>query len=317
MAGDLKAGGSGMSMEDRATAAGRVTLTGFFCNIALFAVKMTAGVIGGSAAMVADAFHSLSDLATDIVVLVTMRMTRQPRDECHDYGHGKFETLATLLVGSALLLAGAGIAWSGLRAMYAVIRHGETLARPGWIAFAAAVVSVVVKESLYRWTLVVGRRIRSPAVIANAWHHRSDAFSSIGTVIGIGGAIWLGKGFAILDPVAGVVVSVFILRMAYQLFAGSIREMLECALDQGEKDVILQLAGEVNGVMEAHGLRTRRIGHYVAAELHILVSPDLTVREGHHIATNVESRIREKFGENALVTVHVEPAGEDPGQEGL
>ena len=184
------------STEERTSAATRVTWVGFFVNLVLTSAKLAAGIIGHSGAMIADAVHSFSDFATDIVVLASFRVVGKPADKDHDYGHGKYETLATAIIGVALLLVGAGIFWGGAAKIWASVVKGRHMAAPGYIALVAAVVSIVVKEWLYRYTVKVGRRINSQAVIANAWHHRSDAFSSIGTMLGIGGAILMGEEVA-------------------------------------------------------------------------------------------------------------------------
>jgi cation diffusion facilitator family transporter len=256
--------------------------------------------------MVADAVHSISDFATDLVVLITMRITSRPVDEDHDYGHGKFETLATLVIGLSLLAVGAGIGYKGLLAIHGAT-HGETVPRPHAIALAAAAVSILVKEWLYRWTVAVGRRLNCSTVLANAWHHRSDALSSVGTLAGIGGALALGEGWTILDPIAGVLVSAFIIRVGLGISRGSVNEMLESALPPADKARILDLARSVDGVSDPHRLRTRRVGSAIAADLHVRVAADLSVREGHRIATEVETRIRAAFGEHTLISVHVEP----------
>lgn len=294
----------------RCDAASRVTLAGSAINLVLCIFKFAAGILGNSAAMVADAVHSLSDFATDVVVLATMRITRKPVDFDHDWGHGKFETLASMIIGIALFLVGAGIAWNGFETIHRVM-HGKKLASPGILALVAAAVSIIVKELLYRWTATVARRIRSTAMLANAWHHRSDAFSSIGTLAGIGGAILLGRSWTILDPLAGIVVSFFIVRVALEISHESLREMLEVSLSPDDKKRILEAVSHVPGVEDPHRLRARRVGASLAAELHIRVNPDLTVREGHSIATDVEREIRAAFGQNAFVSVHVEPAREN------
>lgn len=295
---------------DRVSQANRVTVLGSIVNFILTGLKLLAGILGNSAAMIADAIHSLSDFATDLVVLITMRITRQPMDADHDYGHGKFETLATMIIGVALLLVGAGIGWSGIKTVHAAV-DGETIPKPHYIALIAAAVSIVVKEWLYRWTVIVGKRIQSQAVIANAWHHRSDAFSSIGTLAGIGGAIVLGDRFTILDPIASIVVSFFIIRVALQISYGSMSEMLERSLPAEEKEKLLKLTLTVAGVMDPHNLRTRRIGNYIATELHIRVNSELSVIEGHRIASEVEKLICATYGEGTIVSVHVEPENED------
>jgi cation diffusion facilitator family transporter len=290
----------------RSADASRVTVVGSIVNFALTGFKLAAGLLGGSAAMVADAIHSLSDFATDLVVLITMRVTRRPVDEDHDYGHGRFETLATMIIGVTLLVVGGGIGWSGIRTIHGAT-HGETIPRPHVVALVAAAVSIIAKEWLYRWTVTIGRRLNCSTVIANAWHHRSDALSSVGTLAGIGGAIALGEGWTLLDPIASIVVSFFILRVALQISRGSLNEMLESALPPEDKTRLLDLARSVDGVSDPHRLRTRRVGSTIAAELHVRVAADLSVREGHHLATEVEGRIREAFGPGTLITVHVEP----------
>jgi len=295
---------------DRVSQANRVTVLGSIVNAVLAGLKLAAGILGNSAAMVADAIHSLSDFATDLVVLITMRITRQPTDADHDYGHGKFETLATMIIGVALLLVGAGIGWSGIKTVH-LASHGDPVPKPHYIALIAAAVSILIKEWLYQWTVIVGKRIQSQAVIANAWHHRSDAFSSIGTLVGIGGAILLGDRFTILDPIASIIVSFFIIRVALQISYGSMSEMLERSLPPEEKEKLLKLALTVEGVMDPHNLRTRRIGNYIATELHIRVNSELSVIEGHRIASEVEKLICTAYGEGTIVSVHVEPENED------
>lgn len=212
--------------EGRARAIYRVTIGGSVCNFLLLLFKFVAGILGGSAAMVADAVHSLSDFVTDVVVILFVRISSKPCDADHDFGHGKYETLASVFIGLMLACVGIGILWSGAEKIIDVCR-GQVLEQPGMIAFVAALLSIVVKEVLYQWTARVGRRVESSAVVANAWHHRSDALSSIGTALGIGGAILLGPNWRVLDPIAAVIVSVFIIRVAFKLFVPGIQELLE------------------------------------------------------------------------------------------
>ncbi len=293
-------------MNERTTAANRVTWVGFFSNLVLTTLKLLAGVVGHSGAMIADAIHSLSDFATDIVVLVGFKFVGKPADKGHDYGHGKYETLATAVIGAALLLVGAGIFWGGAVKIWLSLK-GEHLEAPGGIAFVAAVVSIIVKEWLYRYTVITGKRINSPAVIANAWHHRSDAFSSIGTMLGIGGAIVLGEKWHILDPIAAVVVSVFIVKVAIEISSGSIRELAEESLADEVENEILAIASTFPGVTHPHNLRTRRIGTDIAVDLHIRVACDMRVDDAHDIASGIESAIRKRFGQSAFVSIHIEP----------
>ena len=294
-------------INDRTASANRVTWVGFFVNLLLTAAKLAAGIVGHSGAMIADAVHSLSDFATDIVVLASFRVVGKPADKGHDYGHGKYETLATAIIGAALLLVGAGIFWGGATKIWNVIVRGQSLAAPGYVALGAAVVSIVVKEWLYRYTVRIGKRIDSPAVIANAWHHRSDAFSSIGTMLGIGGAILLGAKWHILDPLAAVVVSFFIIKVAFEISSGSVRELVEESLDDDAEAEIIGIVAGISGVGDPHKLRTRRIGHDVAVDLHVRVDPDLRVAAAHVLATEVETRIRARFGPSTIISIHVEP----------
>jgi cation diffusion facilitator family transporter len=290
----------------RASKANRVTWVGFYTNLVLTAVKLAAGILGHSAAMVADALHSLSDFATDIVVLICFRVIGKPADKNHDYGHGKYETLASALIGLALLAVGAGILRSGAMKIWASL-HGAHLPTPAPIALAAAAASIVIKEWLYRYTARVGSEINSHAVIANAWHHRSDAFSSIGTLIGIGGAMALGDHWHVLDPVAAVVVSFFILRVAVRITIGSVKELTEESLDDVVEQEITSIVAGVHGTIRPHNLRTRRIGNTIAIDLHICVARDLNILDAHGIASNVEDALRKRFGQESFVSVHVEP----------
>jgi len=293
-------------MNKRTAAANRVTWIGFGLNLVLTAFKLLAGIFGRSGAMVADAMHSLSDFATDIVVLVGFRSVEKPADKGHDYGHGKYETVATAVIGGALLLVGAGIFWSGVVKVWHSVK-GERLAAPGDIALVAAVVSIFTKEWLYRYTVAVGKRIDSQAVVANAWHHRSDAISSLGTMLGIGGAITLGAKWYILDPLAAVIVSVFIIKVSLDISSGSLRELAEASLADEVKDEILRIASAVHGVVDPHNLRTRRIGTDIAVDLHIRVRPDMRVTDAHDITSRIEEEIRRRFGQSTFISIHIEP----------
>lgn len=299
-------------MNDRASAANRVTWVGFGLNLVLTAFKLFAGVVGHSGAMVADAMHSLSDFATDIVVLVGFRFVSKPADRGHDYGHGKYETLATAVIGGALLLAGASILWGGACKVWHSIKGGH-LEAPGGIALVAALVSIVTKEWLYRYTVATGKRINSQAVIANAWHHRSDAFSSIGTMLGIGGALVLGEKWHILDPLAAVVVSVFIIKVAIDISSGSIKELMEESLSDEVEGEILRIVAAFQGVTHPHNLRTRRIGMDIAVDLHIRVDGDMRVEDAHEITSGIEREIRGRFGPSTFISIHIEPAIGRPG----
>ena len=283
-----------------------VTVIGSIGNLALLVFKFVAGIVGHSAAMVADAVHSLSDFITDIIVLVFVRVGAKPQDETHDYGHGKFETLATFFVALALAGAAIGIIVNGA-VKFARWLQGDVLVVPGKLALWAALISIVVKEILYRYTAARGKALDSPAVVANAWHHRSDALSSIGAAVGIGGAILLGDRWAVLDPLASIVVGAMLVKVAWDLFRDSTGELTDESLpDSAEKD-IEDIIGEFPEVSEPHNLRTRRIGNRVAIEAHVRLSGDMSLHDAHAIVSEIEKRLRERFGTNAIVTIHPEP----------
>ena len=284
----------------------RVTFIGFVVNLALSCFKLAAGVLGRSAAMTADAVHSFSDMATDVVVIAFARISAKPKDDGHDYGHGKYETLATIIISLALVAVGVGILLSSMRSIRTVI-EGGVLPRPGGVALIAAVLSIVAKEILYRYTVRVGRAIDSPSVVANAWHHRSDALSSIGTMTGIGLAYFLGDKWRIADPLAALVVSVFIFKIAFDLLRSGLGELLEHALPAATEQEILNILTHSKEVTEPHHLRTRRIGATVAIEAHIRVDPRMSVLRSHQLTVDIERRLRDRFGRGTMIAIHVEP----------
>lgn len=301
-----------MKLTEREKAIYQVTWAGSFVNFLLVIFKFIAGILGHSAAMIADAVHSLSDFATDIVVLIFTRISNKPQDKNHDYGHGKYETLATAIIGIVLFAVGASICWNGLQAIQTVWQGGR-LPAPGMLAFAGAIIFIVSKELIYRYTIHVGRKINSSAVIANAWHHRSDAFSSIGTAIGIGGAIVLGESWSVLDPMAAVVVSFFIMKVAVQLLKPCVDELTEKSLpDEIEKEICL-IAENTPGVSAIHNLRTRRIGNHYAIEMHVRMDGHLTLYEAHAKASVIENKLKEKYGNETHVGIHVEPVKDADG----
>ena len=284
----------------------KVTLVGGAVNVILVAFKFVAGIMGHSAAMVADAVHSLSDFVTDIIVLVFIRISGKPKDKSHDYGHGKYETLALTLIGVALLAVAIWILYGGATKI-ATWLNGGRLEAPGMLALWAALLSIVFKEAVYRYSIIKARQLQSPAVEANAWHHRSDALSSVGTALGIGGAIFLGQRWTVLDPLASLVVGAFIVKVSVHLLRDGIGDLMEQSLpDEVEKE-ILQLVASVPDVEEPHDLRTRRIGNHYAIELHILVDGDITLREAHDKASAVEDLLKSHYGQDTHVAVHVEP----------
>ncbi len=290
----------------------RTTLVGFAVNLALSAGKLAAGLVGRSGAMVADAVHSFSDLATDVVVIVFARLSGKPKDESHDYGHGKFETLATIIISLLLLAVGAGILAGAIRGIRTVW-SGGVLPRPGTVALAAAACSIVVKEILYRYTVREARRIDSPSLEANAWHHRTDAFSSVGTLIGIGCAYFLGDKWRVADPVAAILVALLIFRIAWDLVRKGVSELLEGSLPDDVEREILRIITADPEVREPHNLRTRRIGASIAVEVHVRMDGAMSVARSHERTVAVESRLRERFGSGTMIAVHVEPLGEKSG----
>lgn len=284
----------------------KVTLWGGAVNLLLLVFKFVAGVTAHSSAMIADAVHSLSDFVTDIVVIAFVRISGKPQDEDHEYGHGKYETFATALIGAALLIVGIGIFADSASGIVGFMR-GERLEAPGMLAFVAALVSVLSKEAVYRYTVIKGRRLNSKAVIANAWHHRSDALSSIGTMAGIGGAIFLGDTWRVLDPLAALVVSLFVIRVAWQLVKPSIDELLEKSLPKEMEDTITAVILSFKGVRSPHHLRTRYIGNTIAIEVHIRLDGSMTLSEAHDITKRIEAALKEKFGERTHIGIHMEP----------
>ena len=289
----------------------RVTLAGSVVNLLLVALKGVAGIAGHSAAMVADAVHSLSDFLTDIVVIVFVGISARPQDASHDYGHGKFETIATLFIGLALAAAAIGIVVSGAGKLASWLQ-GEALPTPGKLALWAALASILAKEILYRYTIHKGKKLNSKALEANAWHHRSDALSSVGAAIGIGGAIFLGERWTVLDPLASIVVGAMLVKVAWDLLGPCFRELTDSSLPEETEKKILELIADVPGVTNPHDLRTRQIGNKIAAEVHILLPPDLTLREAHAIADEVERRFHAQYGAESHIIVHMEPI--DPPQ---
>ena len=281
-------------------------MVGGAVNVVLLLFKFVAGIVGHSAAMTADAIHSLSDFVTDIIVLVFVHISGKPKDKSHDYGHGKYETLAMTLIGAALLAVAIGIVYNGMTKILLWAEGGQ-LEAPGMLALWAALLSIVLKEAVYRYSIAKAHKLNSQAVEANAWHHRSDALSSIGTAVGIGGAIFLGQRWTMLDPLASIIVGLFIVKVSIDLLRDGIGDLMEQSLPDAVEEEILQLAGSVSGVTDPHDLRTRRLGNHYAIELHILMDGDITLREAHDRASEVENVLRDHYGSNTHVVVHVEP----------
>ena len=284
----------------------KVTLVGSAANVLLTVFKFVAGIVGHSAAMTADAVHSLSDLLTDAVVLLFVRISGKPEDCGHDYGHGKYETLATTVIGIMLAVVAVGIGYRSATAMLFWYNGGQ-LPAPGMLALWAAVVSVVLKELVYQYTVRRGKALNSPAVEANAWHHRSDALSSLGTLLGIGGAILLGDRWTVLDPLAGLIVAFFILRVAWKLLKQGLDELLEASLPDEVEREILEVVTSFPDVHDPHHLRTRRIGSRYAIELHIRMDGTMPLADAHARTCEIEQALKARFGERTHITLHVEP----------
>ena len=292
---------------ERNTEASKVTWLGFWINMVLSIGKILAGVFGRSGAMLADGIHSLSDFITDVIVLVFMKLSSKDTDQTHDYGHGKFETFATFIISVALFAVAILLMISGAKKIIASLL-GNVLDKPGYIALIAAAVSIISKEWLFRKTRAVGEKINSQAVIANGWHHRSDAFSSIGTLIGISGAIFLGAQWRILDPIASIIVSVFIIGVAIKLLRPAVEELTDASLSDSVEEEIATVIKSVEGVEGMHNMKTRKSGNGYIIDVHIKVDPNITVIKAHdEIASKVEDLLRENFGPQTQTSIHVEP----------
>lgn len=286
-----------------------VTLWGAVANLGLTALKFVAGLLGRSSAMVADAVHSLSDLVSDIVVLVMVKVSSKEQDKGHDYGHGKFETLATVVVALLLLVVGAKLMAEGIEKIR-FVADGGVLETPRRIALLAALLSIAVKEILFQWTAAVGKRLNSPVMIANAWHHRTDALSSVASALGIGLALLLGGKWAVLDPLVCCGISVFIFVIAVKMAIPALNELTEASLPEEMEEKIIGLICSVDGVEDVHALKTRRNGPNIIIEAHIVVDPDMCVADAHRITELAEARVRDEYGRETQISLHVEPSVE-------
>lgn len=291
---------------DRTAKVTFVTLVGSVVNIILTVFKIFAGVLGRSTAMIADGIHSLSDLMSDIVVIVFVKISAKGRDKDHDYGHGKFETFATLIISLMLIVVAVNLMSGGINKIRQIMDGGE-VSSPGMIALWAAVASIVLKEILYRYTIIQGKALNSPMMIANAWHHRSDAFSSVGSLLGIAGAIFLGDKFVILDPITGCVISIFILVMAVKMSVPAIKELLDVSLPDDVEEKIEATAKSVKGVVDLHELKTRREGPGIIMEGHLVLDSEISLKEAHDISKKVEESLRKEFGTETQISLHLEP----------
>ncbi|MBQ7530335.1 MAG: cation transporter [Paludibacteraceae bacterium] len=284
----------------------RITILGSVVNVLLTVLKFVAGVLGASTAMIADAVHSLSDLLTDFVVLLFVKLSSRPADTDHPYGHGKYETLATAIVAIALLAAGGILLVEGVEKIIAALQ-GEQLVIPGRIALWAALISIVAKETVYWLTVAVAKRVDSSALKANSWHHRTDALSSVATAFGIGGALLLGGRWAILDPIAAVLVSIFIIVTAAKLLYDAVQDLLEKSLPEEVEQQIGEIVNADSDMSEMHHLRTRRVGSVYSIEMHLRMRGSVSLYEAHQHSMLLEQRLRERFGADTLITIHLEP----------
>ena len=293
-------------LNDREKQIRDITLWGSLVNIVLTICKIVAGILGRSAAMVADGIHSLSDLMSDVVILIFVHLSSKERDCDHDFGHGKYETLATVIVSLILLVVGAELMAGGVKSIIS-IANGETVANPGWIALIAAVVSILAKEGIYQATMAVSRKVESQALVANAWHHRSDALSSIGSLLGIGGAMLLGNKWSMLDPIASCLISIAIIVIAVKMSIPCIKDLLEASLPEDVEQRIISLAKSVEGVNDIHELKTRKNGSSKIIDAHIVVDPEISITKAHDIATEVEQQLIKEFGPQTQISLHMEP----------
>ena len=291
---------------DRTSKVTFVTMVGSVVNIVLTVFKILAGIMGRSTAMIADGIHSLSDLLSDIIVIVFVKISSMGRDKNHDYGHGKFETFATLIISLMLIVVAVNLMSGGINKIRQILDGGE-VSSPGMIALWAAVASIVLKEILYRYTIIQGKALNSPMMIANAWHHRSDAFSSVGSLLGIAGAIFLGDKFVILDPITGCVISIFILVMAVKMSVPAIKELLDVSLPDDVEEKIEATAKSVKGVVDLHELKTRREGPGIIMEGHLVLDSEISLKEAHDISKKVEESLRKEFGPETQISLHLEP----------
>ncbi|MDI6700369.1 MAG: cation diffusion facilitator family transporter [bacterium] len=294
-----------MDNERRMDEGIKVTLVGFIINVFLTLIKIIFGIIGRSKALLADGFHSLSDFITDIVVIFGLKFSSKPVDESHDYGHGKIETFATFIVGIFLILVSFYIFYSSSKTIFFIFR-GNRIRQPGLITLIFAFLSIILKEGLYRYTVFVADKIKSSSIRANAWHHRSDALSSIATTVGIGLAVF-NKNLIIFDPISAMIVAFFIVKVGINIAKESFDELIEKSLSSNEEEEILKVIESVDGVINPHSIQTRKVGNYIAIDVHIEVDKKISVEEAHRITENVEEEITKKYGENCYINIHIEP----------
>lgn len=298
---------SHVSNVEAISVARHVTWVGFWWNAFLGVIKVVGGIFSRSSALVADGIHSFSDFFSDIVVIMMVGISRKKPDKHYPFGHGRFEALATVILSLVLLLVAIGILYEGI-VNIVEFAHGKILPKPGWIALLIIVISIITKEWLFHYTRNAGIRIKSEVVIANAWHHRSDSFSSIATLIGVGGAFFFGDSMRILDPIAAIVVGIFIIVVSIQLALPAIREMLGVSLPKEQKTAIIRALKHTPGVMSYQDFKTFKSGNDGYVMVHIKVDPDISVREAHHIASMAEHNMKMAVTDlNITASTHIEP----------
>lgn len=291
----------------RSDRAARVTWLSIILNTLLMCAKLFVGILAHSGAVIADALHSASDFITDFTVMIGMRLARKPQDEDHPYGHGKYETLAAVIVGVFLCGVGLLIACHAGESLVHALVFNEWPERPALPALWISLVSIVLKEALFHLTVRVARETKSAALMANAWHHRSDAWTSVAAAVGAGLAALFGGKWILLDPLAAAVVGGILLKIAWSIVCEALDHLLEHGMSAEENRSILDLLHTVPDLSEPHHIRARRVGTVAVIELHFRVSPAMTVHESHLIATHVEDKLCELFGSDAIITLHVEP----------
>lgn len=296
-----------VSGEEAVRIARHVTWVGFWWNAFLGVIKVLGGIFSRSSALVADGIHSFSDFFSDIIVILMVGISRKKPDQRYQFGHGRFEALATILLSIVLFVVAIGIIYEGI---VNIIQYcnGHAIPRPGWLALIIIVLSIIIKEYLYHYTRRAGERIRSEVVVANAWHHRTDSFSSVATLIGVAGAMFFGEKWRILDPIAAIVVGVFILIVGIDLARPALKEMLGASLEKEAKKNLLKALKGTPGVLSYSDFRTFKSGNDGYVIVHIKVDPDITVREAHHIASNAEHNMRMSVHDLIIhPSTHIEP----------
>lgn len=282
----------------------RVTLIGMVLDAVLGLIKCVGGLLFHSQALIVDGIHSFTDVASDLVVLAVMKVSRQAPDQSHPYGHQRIETMGTMLLGSLLLVVGGALAWDNLQRLLAP--SADRL--PEWPVLVAATVSVVSKEWIFRYTRHVGEAIRSDLILANAWHSRTDAFSSVIVLLSTIGAM---MGYIWLDAVAAVAIAFIICRIGWRFAWDSVKELVDTAVSPEDTEKLTHIAKQTEGVLDVHELRSRRMGHDILLDIHLLVKPEISVSEGHQVGLHVVAAMREAFPELKDINFHIDPENDE------